>query len=238
LHDVGYAKDLRGPSVYRVDAPGKPDVKVIHADKALARRILQGDEAAFRALFDEYFPRLYRFAMARMGGDRESSLEIVQQTMCNAIENLDRYRGEAALFTWFCQICRNTLIDYCRARKRDASRLVLIEDRQDVRAILDALTGPFTEEPETAAWRSDLRRLIQSTLDRLTPRHADVLEWKYVDGMSVKEIAGRLGIGAKAAESLLTRARGAFREAMTALTSAPEVLGDEPLSRAWLERNQ
>ena len=49
----------------------------IHVDRALARRILGGDEAAFRGLFDSFFPRLYRFALARLDGDHEAAREVV-----------------------------------------------------------------------------------------------------------------------------------------------------------------
>ncbi len=201
--------------------------KPIHADRATARKILRGDETAFRTLFDDFFPRLYRYAMARLGGDHDASLEIAQQTLCNAIEKLDRYRGEAALYTWVCQICRNNLIDHLRATNREANRVILIEDQPEARAVLEAMTGPATEEPEALARRVELGRLIQSVMDHLTPRQADVLEWKYVDGLSVKEIAARMRVGPKAAESLLTRARKAFRDTIGALAGITNMPGSE-----------
>ena len=91
------------------------------SDFATAQRILKGDERAFRDLFDRYFPRLYRFALARLDGDHDLASEVVQQTICKGLERLDTYRGEAALYTWFCQICRHALIDQigrasCRER--------------------------------------------------------------------------------------------------------------------------
>ena len=55
--------------------------------------------------------------------------------------------------------------------------------------------------------------LVRRVLDTLPPHYADALEWKYIDEVPVQEIAGRLGLGVKAAESLLTRAREAFRDA-------------------------
>ena len=67
-------------------------------------------------------------------------------------------------------------------------------------------------------------RLIQATLDNLPAHYGDVLEWKYVDGMSVKEIAAQLSVGPKAAESMLTRARTAFREAIATITGSADVL--------------
>lgn len=190
---------------------------LVHVDRALARRIVGGDEAAFRELFDRFFPRLYRFAMARLGGDREAAQDVVQQTFCNAIERLESYRGEAALYTWFCQICRNVIADHYRGTGRGAAHVVLLEDQPNARAILESLTAPAADEPEAGAWRAQVHRLVAATLDALPGRYGDVLEWKYVDGLTVREIAHRLDVGDKAAESLLTRARDSFRDAIAGM---------------------
>jgi RNA polymerase sigma-70 factor, ECF subfamily len=198
---------------------------VVHADRALARRILAGDERAFEALFDEFFPRLYRYAMAHLNGDREAARDVVQETFRKAIERLDTYRGEAALYGWFCRICHNTLVDHCRARGRIGTVVTTIEDHGEIRAVLDALSAPVSTQPETRAAHRDVRRLVQATLDHLPPRYGDALAWKYVEGLSVREIAGRLKLSAKATESLLTRARNAFRDSITAIASAAGIDG-------------
>lgn len=196
----------------------------VHIDRELARQILAGDERAFRQLFDSFFPRLYRFALVRLRGDHDAADEVVQRTFCKAIERLDSYRGEAALYTWFCQICRNTLIDHCRRRGAEARHVALLEDVPDLRSVLDAITAPAVERPEVVAWQDDMRRLIQATVDVLPTRYGDVLEWKYIDGLPVQEIARRLAIGPKAAESLLTRAREAFRAAMLEMVVTQDAL--------------
>ena len=196
----------------------------VHVDRAVAKKILAGDEKAFGELFESYYPRLFRFAVARLDGDRETSADVVQQTFCKAIQRLDSYRGEAALFTWFCQICRNLIVDYCRAHNRESQKVLLIEDHANVRAILEALSAPVADQPEMGMWQRDIRRLVQATIDTLPARYGDVLEWKYVDGLSVKEIAGRIEVSAKAAESLLTRARTAFREAIMAIAESSDVI--------------
>ena len=196
----------------------------VHIDRELARQILGGDERAFRRLFDNFFPRLYRFALVRLRGDHDAADEVVQRTFCKAIERLDTYRGEAALYTWFCQICRNTLIDHCRRRGADARHVTPLEDVPDLRAVLDAITAPAVERPEVVAWQDDMRRLIPATVDVRPPRYGDVLEWKYIDGLPVQEIARRLAIGPKAAESLLTRAREAFRAAMLDMVVTQDAL--------------
>lgn len=198
--------------------------ELAHVDRAVARRILAGDEAAFQELFDRYFPRLYRFALVRLDGDAEAARDVVQQTFCNAIERLDGYRGEAALYTWFCQICRNAVADHYRRRQRGSERAVLLEDQPNVRAILESLAAPAADEPETGVWRQQVRRVVEATLDALPGHYGEVLEWKYLDGFSVREIAERLAIGPKAAESLLTRAREAFRAAITELAGVADEL--------------
>ena len=194
----------------------------VHVDKALARRILAGDERAFGDLFDRFFPRLYRYALLRLNGDEDASTEVVQQTFCKAIENLASYRGEASLYAWFCRICRNTLIDHCRRRKRELEHVVLIDGNPETEAVLEALTAPASSGPEAGARRREVRKLVLATLDLLPGHYGDVLEWKYVEGHSVAEIAKRLELGYKAAESLLTRARGAFREAIRSAAEAAD----------------
>jgi len=191
--------------------------ELMHADRALARRILAGDEGAFREVFDRFFPRLYRFALARLPRDPETARDVVQQTFCQAIERLDTYRGEAALYTWFCQICRNAIADHWRRHGRGTERVVLLEDRPDARAILESLAAPDSDEPESGVLREQVHRVVAATLDALPGHYADALEWKYVDGLSVREIAGRLSLGEKAAESLLGRARESFRAAMAGM---------------------
>ena len=196
----------------------------MHVDLAVARRILGGDEAALKELFDRFFPKLYRFVLARLDGDHDATCDVVQQTFCKGVERLDGYRGEAALYTWFCQICRHTLVDYCRTRKRESRLTLRLEDEPNVRAVLETLAAPASDQPETAAWRSDVRGLVLATVDGLPDHYAQVLEWKYVDEMPVRAIAGRLDIGEKAAESLLTRAREAFRRTIAEMAGTADAL--------------
>jgi RNA polymerase sigma-70 factor (ECF subfamily) len=192
----------------------------VNLDLAAAQRILRGDERAFRQLFDSFFPRLYRYVLARLDGDHDAASEVVQESLCKGFEHLGDYRGEAALYTWFSQICRRTLTDYWRRTRRTEPLVQLPDDEPAVRAVLDAIAAPLDEQPEVEAQRADVRRLVQATLDALPERYGNVLEWKYVEEMSVAAIATRLDIGAKAAESLLTRARAAFREAIGEATEA------------------
>jgi RNA polymerase sigma-70 factor (ECF subfamily) len=198
------------------------------SDVDLARRVLAGDETAFDEFFDRYFPRLYRFAVVRLGGQEDESEEIVQRVLIRALDRLQTYRGEAALFTWLCTLCRREIAVFCerRGRRREVS---LFDDRPELRAALDALAAGADDDPEATVRRRELSGLVQQTLDHLPGRYGDVLEWKYIDGLSVEEIAGRLGLGYKAAESLLTRARTAFKDGFAFVTGDwPDRFGVRP----------
>jgi RNA polymerase sigma-70 factor, ECF subfamily len=187
-------------------------------DRRLVKRLLAHDRRAFDAFFDGYFPRLYRFACTRLGDDPEATKEIVHVTLSKAIRKLGSYRGEASLFTWLCTICRHEIADHFERLARDRRHIVLTEDLPDVRAAVEALTAPESDEPEAGFRRLETARLIQVALDQLPTHYGNALEWKYVYGFSVEEIAAKLGLGLDAAQSLLARAKRAFEEVYVALT--------------------
>jgi RNA polymerase sigma-70 factor (ECF subfamily) len=200
------------------------------SDRLLAARMLRGEETAFEEFFRDNFARLFRFAMTRLNHDCGAAEEAVQATLCRAVSSLQGYRGEASLFTWLCSICRNEIHAW-RERRGAAHREVeLTEDAPAVRAALETLAASASaaQGPEESLRRRELGRLVQVALDCLPPSYGDVLEWKYIEGLPVKEIAARLNLGPKAAESLLTRARQAFREGFAVLMETPGRIGREP----------
>ena len=189
-------------------------------DKRLAKRLLSGDDRAFDQFFDENFARLYRFALSRLGGDTEAAQEIAQAALSRAVQKLSSYRAESALFTWLCAICRNEMSDWLRKQGRYREHIVLAEDFPDVAAAVDSITAAPERGPEAEYERVELIRLIQVALDRLPPKYGDVLEWKYIEGHSVRDIAARLGIGQEAAQSLIARAKRAFADVYRSLREA------------------
>lgn len=179
-------------------------------DRDLVKRLLDGQRAAFDRFFSENFARLYRFALVRLRGDPEGAKDVAQVTLTRALHKLHTYRAESALFTWLCAICRNEASEWLRQQGRYRDHVVLIEDHPEIRAAVESLQAPQDQAPESELQRSENLRLIQVALDRLPPRYGDVLEWKYVEGRSLKEIGTRLDIGLEATQSLLARAKRAF----------------------------
>lgn len=187
-------------------------------DKNLVKQLLANDKQAFDRFFNENFARLYRFTIARLPEDPDGTREVVQIALTKAIRNLKSYRGESALFTWLCAICRNEMSDWLRQKGRRQEYIVLTEDFPEIQAAVDSFRAPQSDSPEQNYQRTELVRLIQVALDRLPPNYGNVLEWKYIEGYSVSEIAQRLKLGNEATQSLLARAKRAFSDIYGSLT--------------------
>ena len=188
-------------------------------DRELVRRLRTGDEDAFGEFFEANFQGLYRFVLARVDHDSELAKELTQSAICTGIEKLHTYRGEAPLYSWLCAICRFEITGHFRRLNRRPPEVDLPEELSSVRGALETVRFELAN-PEDRLQRRELARLVHVTADSLPPRYRSVLQWKYLDGLSVKEIARRLGVSPKAAESLLTRARGAFRDGFATLVAA------------------
>ena len=161
-------------------------------DKRLVKQLLAGNQRAFDRFFEENFARLYRFAIARLSDDPEGAREVVQITLSRAVQKMHTFRAESALFTWLCAICRNEVSDWLSRQGRYRDHIVLIEDFPEIQSMVDSFQAPVEDSPERQYQRVEALRLIQVTLDRLPAKYGNVLEWKYVEGHSVKEISARL----------------------------------------------
>jgi RNA polymerase sigma-70 factor (ECF subfamily) len=210
------------------------------ADLQLVERMLGGDEDAFTAFGERYLRACYRFTLGLLDGDRDLTRDTVQTAMTKALSRLDSYRGEAALWTWLCACCRNEVRMH-RRRQRSRPPEVPLEGPGpggEARSAgsaaereLQPAAGyrpPVPPGPETALLRRESARRVHAALDVLPRDYADALEWKYVDGLPVAQIAARLRLSPKAAESVLGRARAAFRRRFQEGDSeAAETTGEE-----------
>lgn len=165
----------------------------------LRQAVLAGDESAWRTLYVEAFDPLYRFVRGRCGSRADWVDEIVQETWLVAVRRIvdfDPQRGP--LQQWLRGIALNQL----RNRVR----------RHGLVTNPEWNWNELAEESSTANV-TDTRGEVELTLAALDDRHAAVLRAKYLDAQSVQEIAESWEQTPKAIESLLTRARRAFRAA-------------------------
>jgi RNA polymerase sigma-70 factor, ECF subfamily len=177
----------------------------------LVKRMLAGEQRAFDGFFASYAPRLATFASRRSNLPAASIEDVVQNSLLKALRNLHSFRAESALFTWLCQICRNELADlYQTAARRPACES--LDSDPFIRGEVFELHAPAEGEPQNELGLEVHRREIVTALKRLPEQYAYALEWKYGDGFSVQQIAEMLGLTSMATQSLLARARTAFKE--------------------------
>lgn len=188
-----------------------------YIDKTLVKYLIKGKKEAFDHFFNTYFPRLYRFVLPRVGQDADLAEEVVQAVLSKAIYKLETYRGEASLYTWLCTFCRFEISAQFRQKHRAYEHVEFAEDQPSVQAALESLSLAESS-PDLLYSRHELARLIQVTLDHLPEVYSEVLQYKYLQGMSMKEISKRIGRSSKAVESILSRARVAFRDGFASLT--------------------
>ena len=180
---------------------------------------LAGDERAVGELADAMLTPLYRFCLYRLGGDRHLCEDVVQETLLRAIRDLDRYdphRSGGQIFGWLTGLARNEIRRALTGRPPAASLEALWNrmDKQLLAVYARLENEPFAEE---VLRREETRRMVNAAMSQLPPRYGSALEAKYVLGRSVREIADAWRLSEKAVESLLGRARAAFRTTFLAL---------------------
>jgi len=194
-------------------------------DESWRRQALRGDEAALRRLTAEMLPPLYRFCLYRVGRNQHLCEEVVQETLLRALRDLGRYEPERAggnLFPWLTGLARNEIQRVLGREKASLSLQTLWErmDRELLAVFAKLESEPFSDE---MLQREETRELVNAAMSQLPPHYRQALEAKYVSGDSVRTIADRWRMTEKATESLLTRARQAFRAGFVALCRNLEV---------------
>ena len=186
-------------------------------DLSLRDRILAGDREAAEVLFGRHLDSLYEFCHHRLGGDRAQTEDVVQDTFLVALESLAGFDGRSTLHTWLCGIAKNKIRTQRRKRRPMPLEDVLEESQLEIDAILARIESEPL--PEWVLERKETRELVGATLSSMSPDHRRALCDKYLNELSVAEMAANSGKSVKATESLLTRSRTAFAKVFELLAT-------------------
>jgi RNA polymerase sigma-70 factor (ECF subfamily) len=183
-------------------------------------RALAGQADAVKTLAEAALQPLYGFCLYRVGKNQHLCEEAVQETLVRAIRELHQYdpaRAGDNIFPWLTGLARNE-ITRLLAREKNAVSLQTMWAKMDKELL--AIYAKLELEPfgEDVLRREETRELVNTTMSQLPPHYREVLEAKYVGGKTVRDLAAIGSISEKAVESLLGRARQAFRVAFLALT--------------------
>ena len=172
--------------------------------------MLAGERHDIEDIFDRYFEAVYAYIAYRVMPDFETAKDITQEVFLAAIEGLPEFRGDATVLTWLRSIARRKVADHFRAlAKRGPQPMHELE--------------PLVLGGDSAVTKVQEQVLIVSLVMRRLPgNYTELLEDKYLEGLSVKEMARRRRLSEKALESALSRARNLFKKTFERLRSRKE----------------
>jgi RNA polymerase sigma-70 factor (ECF subfamily) len=174
-------------------------------ESELIERVARGDEAAFRTLYERYFPRVYSFLRRRLA-NRADVEETTQEVFISVFSSLSSFRGEAPFAAWVLGVTRRTLANRFK-KKRHAT--VPLDDHVEPEA-LELGRATLQREPsplEHYECGERLARLERDALRLLTAEQRQLFELHHLRHHSIQEIAHSLRKSEDAVKSNLYRAR-------------------------------
>ena len=166
-------------------------------DRQLVNRVLDGDRAAQRELYEAHVDRVYRLAY-RMVGEDALARDLTQDTFVRVFEKLDGFRGDAAFTTWLHSVATSVVLNGLRTRKRIRSR------EKDMEAARHIGVTPNRLEP-------DVRRRLTEAVNGLPEGYRTVFVMHDLEGYTHREIAAALDVKTGTSKARLSRARARLR---------------------------
>jgi RNA polymerase sigma-70 factor, ECF subfamily len=171
---------------------------------ALTRRMARGEELAYRTFYDAYFNRLFRYLLVVTAGDEDAAREALQAALVRVVRHIKVFPSEAVFWSWLTVLARSALSDQTRKRRRYLAFL----DRFTWHARAQQ-AAPVDPEAEAR-----LGTLLESSLAGLPFDERRLLEAKYFEHRSVRQLAEELDLSEKAVDSRLVRIRQKLKLAL------------------------
>ncbi len=173
----------------------------------LIDRAKKGDEQAFEELYNEYFTKLYRYILVRVGSSDEAD-DITQLVFVKFYKNLANwhdqgYEPSAYLYT----IARSVIADYFRTKSRKGKK---VESSDEVLAII----ADQSQNLHAGVISNEEKVYLYQCLQQLPENYQEALLLRYIENLPSKEIAEIIGKSDVATRKLLSRAVAALAEIM------------------------
>ena len=180
-------------------------------DEVLVALARAGERAAFREIMQRHNRRLYRIARSVLRDDSEAE-DVVQEAYLRAFAHLEGFRGEARLSTWLTRITLNEALGRLRRRRPfvDLAAVDAINDQGEARVVFLS-SARQDGDPEAAAARAEVQRLLERAVDRLPDPFRTVFVLRDIEEMSIAETASHLGLRPETVKTRLHRARRLLR---------------------------
>ena len=148
-----------------------------------------GDQASFTQIFDWYFDRIFRYTSFRV--DDEACEDIVGDIFLKVVQNLGKYKPQpkSGFSAWIYRIAHNTIIDHYR-KKKEITGYAEEDDDQD---FWETLPDEINLLPDEEVHNRLQYKKLHKALKELKPIHREVLELRFLEGFSNKEVGQILG---------------------------------------------
>ncbi len=167
-------------------------------EKQLITRVMAGEPAAEREMYDAHVDRVYRLAF-RLAGDDELARDFTQMTFIRAFEQIGTFRSESSLSTWLHSIGLSVSLNGLRKVKRLDRRETGLDEAMTVGS------GARESEP-------DLKERLRAAIDGLSEKFRAVFVMHDVEGFTHEEIGAALSIPVGTSKTRLFQARGKLRQ--------------------------
>jgi RNA polymerase sigma-70 factor (ECF subfamily) len=192
-------------------------------DQDIINCIKKGDESGLKTRLDIYLDRLYGFIYYRVGKNQSDAEDILQETMLVAFDDINSFNRESNLYTWLCGIAKNKVSDFLKKKQKLTSLEALMEKSNS--KIINLIESIETESITSSdVENEEVKDITNAVLSALPPHYQKSLIAKYVNGLTVEQIADEMKMGFKAVESLLTRARESFKQAFLLVTEEKDMI--------------
>jgi RNA polymerase sigma-70 factor, ECF subfamily len=186
--------------------PGAP---ASMSDEQLVTSIRSGETTLFEELMRRYNQRVYRVARAIVKNEAEAE-DVMQQAYLNAFTHLQQFAGRAKFSTWLTRIVIHEALG--RRRRAQPTEHMLSDSEGDAMPFAPS-AGP---SPERQAYASELKRLVEDSVDALPDSYRTVFMLREIEGLSTSETAEGLELGEEAVKTRLHRARAMIRRELYA----------------------
>jgi RNA polymerase sigma-70 factor (ECF subfamily) len=181
---------LRGPSSQEAsEAGGDGSIEAEVDDTDLVKQAQAGDYTAFDALVTKHRGKVYAMIMNMVKNDADA-WDLAQDSFIKAWKALPKFENRSKFSTWLFRISHNVVYDWMRKKKiRSEGEFddeLLVTNRIDMTAATAPRQSP---RPDEALVGSELKREIESALNKLSPEHKETIVLREVQGMDYKEIA-------------------------------------------------
>jgi RNA polymerase sigma-70 factor, ECF subfamily len=161
------------------------------ADCAMMARVVQGDQSAFRALYDRLADPLYSLA-CKMLGDEVEAQDAMQDVFVQIWRRAGSYDSEqSSVFTWAILLTRSRIIDRLRARGRRLRLVAASADQEDIP--ITAGDASVAENAAEISSRNESAMRVRTIMANLPAQQREAIELAFFGDLTHHEVAGRLG---------------------------------------------